>query len=57
MDTYTLCRTVIENTRYRSQEQKNEMQFKLDVFLLNNRINQDEYNELTQLLINKPIAE
>lgn len=57
MDTYTLCKKVIENTKYRSQEQKNEMHFKLDVFLLNNRINQDEYNELTQLLINKPIAE
>lgn len=57
MNTYTLCKTIIENTDYKSQDQKDEMQIKLDVFLLNNRISQDEYNELTQLLDDKPIAE
>lgn len=57
MNTYTLCKTVIKNTEYKSQEQKDEMQFKLDVFLLNNRIKQTEYNELTQLLADKPITQ
>lgn len=52
--TYIFCKKIIQNGTYGTKE---EMQLKLDVFLLNNRINQDEYNELTQLLINKPIAE
>lgn len=56
--TYTLCKRVIENTTYTSQDQKNEMQMKLDVFLLNNRFdNQDQYSELTQLLEDKVIAQ
>jgi len=54
--TYTYCKKVIENTTYTSQAQKDEMQLKLDVFLLNNRINQDQYNELTALSASKPIA-
>ena len=55
--TYNLCKRVIMNTEYQTQEQKDDMQLKLDVFLLNNRITQDNYNELTQLLADKPIAQ
>lgn len=55
--TYTYCKTVIVNTTYMSQEQKDEMQIKLDVFLLNDRINQDRYNELTSMLADKPITQ
>lgn len=47
MTTYILCKKVIENGTYGTKE---EMQIKLDVFLLNNRIAQDNYNELTDLL-------
>lgn len=47
MNTYTLCRTVIENKTYISKE---DMLFKLDVFLLNNRITQEQYNELVAML-------
>lgn len=45
--TYTYCKKVIENGRYGTKE---EMMIKLDVFLLNNRITQDQYNELVSLL-------
>jgi len=47
LSTYVLCKKVIENEAY---ETKEEMLLKLDVFLLNNRITQDEYNELVTLL-------
>lgn len=47
MTSYTLCKKVIENGAYDSEE---DMLFKLDVFLLNNRINQQEYNELAGML-------
>lgn len=56
--TYTLCKRIIENATYTSQEQKDEMQMKLDVFLLNNRFeNQEQYSELTQMLADKVIAQ
>ncbi len=45
--TYKLCKTVIENKTYTSKE---DMQLKLDVFLLNSRITREEYNELVNLL-------
>ncbi|WP_176714388.1 hypothetical protein [Dehalobacter sp. TeCB1] len=45
--TYTYCKKVIENRSYGTKE---DMQMKLDVFLLNNRINQEQYNELTALI-------
>jgi hypothetical protein len=45
--TYTYCKKIIENKTYTSKE---DMQLKLDVFLLNNRITQEQYNELTGLL-------
>ena len=47
MNTYTLCKRVIENQTYRTKE---EMMIKLEVFLLNNRITQEQYNELVNLL-------
>lgn len=55
--TYNLCKRVIINTSYQTQAEKDDMQLKLDVFLLNKRIDADEYNELTQLLKDKPIAQ
>lgn len=45
--TYSFCKKVIENKTYTTIE---EMQTKLDVFLLNNRISQTQYEELTALL-------
>ena len=48
--TYKLCKTVIENKAYKT---KGEMEVKLDVFLLNNRIDQDKYNELMGMLLEK----
>lgn len=45
--TYTYCKKVIENKTYGTVE---DMQLKLDVFLLNNRITQENYNELTAML-------
>lgn len=48
--TYIYCKKVIKNGTYGSKE---EMLQKLDVFLLNNRIAQDDYNELSSLLIEK----
>mgnify|MGYP001160175048 CR=1 FL=1 len=45
--TYKLCKTIIKNKTYISKE---DMRIKLDVFLLNNRITQEEYNELVNLL-------
>jgi len=54
--TYTYCKKVIVNTDYTSQAKKDDMQIKLDVFLLNNRITQDNYSELTALLSAKQIV-
>ena len=48
--TYKLCVTVINKGTYGTKE---EMKGKLDVFLLNNRITQEEYNELVKLLESK----
>lgn len=45
--TYIFCKKIIESGKYGSKE---EMLLKLDVFLLNNRITQNEYNELVALL-------
>lgn len=44
--TYRLCKQLIENGNY----DKDDMLVKLDVFLLNNRISQEEYEELVGLL-------
>lgn len=48
--TYRLCLTIINKGTYGTKE---EMKEKLDVFLLNNRINEKEYNELIELLNSK----
>lgn len=45
--TYIYCKKVIENGRYGTKE---ETMIKLDVFLLNNRITQEQYTELVALL-------
>lgn len=47
MLTYIYCKKVIENGTYGTKE---DMQIKLDIFLLNNRISQDQYTELVELL-------
>lgn len=48
--TYDLCKKVIEKGTYGPKE---EMLIKLDVFLLNNRITREEYEELVNLLEEK----
>lgn len=48
--TYKLCVTVINKGTYGTKEEKLE---KLDVFLLNNRITQSEYNDLIRILEEK----
>ena len=50
--TYIFCKKVISNRTYGTKE---EMMIKLDVFLLNNRIVQEEYNELVDLLAQKEV--
>jgi hypothetical protein len=45
--TYTYCKKVIQNGTYGTRE---DMMIKLDVFLLNNRISQEQYTELVGLL-------
>ena len=55
MNTYILCKVAINNANYKTQEEKDDMQLKLDVFLLNDRIEQSEYEELVDLLNGKSI--
>lgn len=45
--TYKAAKSSIERKSYKSKE---DMQIMLDVFLINNRISQAEYDELTALL-------
>lgn len=45
--TYNYCKKIITNGTYGTKE---DMQIKLDVFLLNDRITQEQYNELVALL-------
>lgn len=54
--TYIYCKKVITNTIYKNQEQKDGMKQKLDVFLLNDRITQENYRELTTYLMTKEIT-
>jgi hypothetical protein len=44
--TYTLCKKLISKGNY----DKDSMVDKLDVFLLNNRITDAQYNELIELM-------
>lgn len=53
--TYAVCKRLIELKEY-TQEQADDLQNKLDVFLLNNRLTQGEYEELTALLAGKVMS-
>lgn len=44
--TYTYCKKIILAGNY----SKDDMQDKLDIFLLNNRIDQEQYTELAELI-------
>lgn len=51
--TYNLIKRLIANAKNRgacNQDFVDDMKNKMDVFLLNNRITDDEYNELTKLM-------
>lgn len=50
--TYTVCKRLIELKTF-TVEEASELQTKLDVFLLNDRLTQEEYEELTALLAGK----
>mgnify|MGYP000894021267 FL=1 len=50
MITYRLCKNKIELGMHETQE---EMQIMLDVFFAGGRINVDQYQELTALLVQK----
>ena len=54
--TYVLCKRYIERTTFASQDQKDEFQVKLDVFWMNSRLTEANYNELTQMLVAKEIV-
>jgi len=45
--TYRACKSQIERKSYATKE---DMHQKLDIFLIGDRITQDEYKELTDLL-------
>ena len=45
--TYIFCKKIIQNGTYSTKE---EMRLKFDVFFMNNRLTQEEYEELTNLL-------
>lgn len=47
MTTYTLCLSMINRKSYKDKE---DMQFKLDVFFAGDRITEGQYNELTTLV-------
>ena len=44
--TYNICKRLIQNGNY----EKEDMMMKLDVFLLNNRITKEQYEELIGLI-------
>jgi hypothetical protein len=48
--TYNNCKKVIANGNYGTKE---DLLVKLDVFLLNNRISEEQYNELVESMNNK----
>ena len=52
--TYYYCKKIIENMKTLTGEElatkKEDMAIKLDIFLLNNRITQDQYTELVGML-------
>jgi len=44
--TYVVCKRLIQNGNY----EKGDMLLKLDIFLLNDRITQEQYNELVGMI-------
>lgn len=50
--TYTVCKRLIGLKEF-TQEEANDLQNKLDVFLLNDRLTQEQYEELIDLLTDK----
>lgn len=48
--TYKLCKKVIEKNKANGTLDVEDMTNKLDVFLLNDRITEEEYNELIRLM-------
>jgi len=50
--TYAVCKKLIEIKGF-TQDEANDLQGKLDVFLLNDRITQEEYEELAGSLADK----
>lgn len=50
--TYRICKRLIDIKTF-DEESKAELLSKIDIFLLNNRITEEEYNELTGLLNDK----
>lgn len=52
MSTYEMCKILITNNRY----EKEDMLQKLDIFLLGNRITQEQYTELVDLMDSKEVA-
>lgn len=55
---YTLCKKVIESPSFNYATDYEPMMSKLDVYLLGNRINIDQYNELKDLMnAKKPVEE
>lgn len=43
MNTYTACLSIIQRKAYKSEE---DISFKLSIFLLNDQLTQEQYNEL-----------
>ena len=56
MRLYNLCRRIIQGTTYRSQEQKDEMQERIDILYANGSFDTDSYKDLTQMLSDKVMA-
>lgn len=53
MTTYTMIKKSIEAKKKRgalTEEYIEETKMKMDVFLMNNRLTEEEYNELTEML-------
>lgn len=48
--TYALCKKLIIKHKEQNNLDAEDMAKKLDVFLLNNRITEEEYNELINLM-------
>lgn len=52
MNTYTMCKTLIANYKKKGtlEKEKEGMMQKLDVFLLGDRITQEQYEELIAMM-------